>query len=408
MAEGARYCFIVRWLDPTSALIWKYQFFYNTADSSIEMYDIKNQKIFLKRVSHPEIRLEHLYIGGTFVLYSRQLVVEDYGDDFTRKELSNLQETTIAVIKPDAIDNVGKIIDIIYSNGFLVKQMRMCKLSSQQAAQFYKAHAGKHFFGHITSHMSSGPCVALELVAEDAISKWRLLLGPTDSVEAKVKAPSSIRAEFGSDETRNACHGSDSPSAAKQESDFFFKDKSLGFCAKLKHCTLCLIKPHAVFDGNRLLSRFTKANLDAGTTGFAGIIIDAILKRFVITAMELVTFGRPSALDFYELYNGVCSDYHAMAQELSVGPFIAMEVCYESGDDNPVNDFRDFCGPPDAAMCKALRPSTLRAQYGINKVKNAIHCTDLPEDGVTECTYVFTHKFNPTQEATVYKNHNLR
>ncbi|XP_024525285.1 nucleoside diphosphate kinase 7 isoform X3 [Selaginella moellendorffii] len=407
MAEGARYCFIVRWLDPTSALIWKYQFFYNTADSSIEMYDIKNQKIFLKRVSHPEIRLEHLYIGGTFVLYSRQLVVEDYGDDFTRKELSNLQETTIAVIKPDAIDNVGKIIDIIYSNGFLVKQMRMCKLSSQQAAQFYKAHAGKHFFGHITSHMSSGPCVALELVAEDAISKWRLLLGPTDSVEAKVKAPSSIRAEFGSDETRNACHGSDSPSAAKQESDFFFKDKSLGFCAKLKHCTLCLIKPHAVFDG------------------FAGIIIDAILKRFVITAMELVTFGRPSALDFYELYNGVCSDYHvsilafdlmtsasfcmqAMAQELSVGPFIAMEVCYESGDDNPVNDFRDFCGPPDAAMCKALRPSTLRAQYGINKVKNAIHCTDLPEDGVTECTYVFTHKFNPTQEATVYKNHNLR
>ena len=56
----------------------------------------------------------------------------------------------------------------------------------------------------------------MELVGKDSIAGWRSLLGPTNSEEARAKAPESIRARFGSDGTLNACHGSDAPDTAAQ------------------------------------------------------------------------------------------------------------------------------------------------------------------------------------------------
>ncbi|MCO5602224.1 hypothetical protein L7F22_056352 [Adiantum nelumboides] len=97
-----------------------------------------------------------------------------------------------------------------------------------------------------------------------------------------------------------------------------------------------------------------------------------------------------------------------MVHELASGPFIAMEICNEDGQGNPVTSFREFCGPPDSQACKIVRPHTLRAKFGINKVKNGVHCTDLPEDGIMECKFIFKHSFNPLQEAMEYSNHNLR
>ncbi|KAJ7560338.1 hypothetical protein O6H91_04G125100 [Diphasiastrum complanatum] len=379
-SDGVRYCFIVKWLDPQTCLVWRYQLFYYTGDNSIEMYEIKNQRIFLKRVSHPEVHLEHLYLGASVTLYSRQLVIEDYGDEFTRKHLQNLQETTLALIKPDAIQQMGQIINSVHCNGFVIKQLRMCQLTTQDAQTFYKAHSGKPFYGALTTFMSSGPCVAMELVAEDAIKRWRLLLGPTCTEKAKVIAPSSLRAQFGTDGTKNACHGSDSTETAKLELAFFFVDRTLGSCARMRNCTLCIIKPHALLEGSM------------------GAILDLILQNFDITAMELLTFSRTNATDFYEIYKGVCSDYHAMVHELASGPFLACEVCNKKGDTNPVEVVRELCGPIDPQVCKMLRPDTIRAQFGTNKVKNAIHCTDLPEDGVLESQFIFKQRFKPAQE----------
>lgn len=77
--DEARYAFLVRWLDPMTEIVWKYQFMYRTSDRSIEMYDLKNHKSFLKRVAYPALSLEQLYIGNTICVYSRQLFIEDYG-----------------------------------------------------------------------------------------------------------------------------------------------------------------------------------------------------------------------------------------------------------------------------------------------------------------------------------------
>lgn len=120
------------------------------------------------------------------------------------------------MIKPDAIQHAGSIIQVLEVEGFLISKLRMCHLTKSEACQFYDVHAGKPFFDKLTDFMSSGCIIAMELLAKDAISKWRGLIGPTNSDQARATAPQSIRARFGTDGTCNACHGSDAVETAEQ------------------------------------------------------------------------------------------------------------------------------------------------------------------------------------------------
>ena len=79
----------------------------------------------------------------------------------------------------------------------------------------------------------------------------------------------------------------------------------------------------------------------------------------------------------------------AMVAELQSGPCIVIEVTNKNEDSNIVADFRDFCGPMDPDIARQIKPNTLRAKYGKTKVQNAVHCSDLPEDGVLEVEYFF-------------------
>jgi nucleoside-diphosphate kinase len=74
-----------------------------------------------------------------------------------------------------------------------------------------------------------------------------------------------------------------------------------------------------------------------------------------------------------------------MIDQLSAGPAVALEV----RQDNAVEKFRKFCGPYDPEIARKLEPTTLRARFGTDRVLNAVHCTDLPEDGRLEVQYIF-------------------
>lgn len=89
----------------------------------------------------------------------------------------------------------------------------------------------------------------MELVASNAVDKWRQLIGPTNTLQAKQSAPNSLRALFGTDNTRNAVHGSDSGPSWKRETDFFFSG-NMKPTAFFTSCTTCVIKPHAVANGD--------------------------------------------------------------------------------------------------------------------------------------------------------------
>jgi nucleoside-diphosphate kinase len=132
-----------------------------------------------------------------------------------------MQERTLAIIKPDAVQRrlAGRIIQRIEESGFQIRAMRRLHLSSREAEGFYAVHRARPFFDSLTAFMSSGPVVVLVLEAPDAIRKWRTLMGATDPAKA---APGTVRKEFGESIERNATHGSDGSETAAHEIGYFF------------------------------------------------------------------------------------------------------------------------------------------------------------------------------------------
>jgi len=130
-------------------------------------------------------------------------------------------ETTLAIIKPDAYKDgkTGKIIDRIISEGFNIKEMKQIHMSTRQAEGFYEVHKDRPFFGELTEFMSSGNCVVLSLQRDNAVAKWREVIGATNPEEA---TEGTIRDLYGKNTGNNAVHGSDSPENGIIESNYFF------------------------------------------------------------------------------------------------------------------------------------------------------------------------------------------
>jgi nucleoside-diphosphate kinase len=130
-------------------------------------------------------------------------------------------ERTLAIIKPDAVAarHAGRIIQRIEESGFQIRAMRMIHLSKLDSEGFYAVHRERPFFGSLTQFMSSGPVIVLALEADDAIRKWRTLMGATDPAKAD---GGTLRKEFGRSIENNATHGSDAPDTAAFEVGYFF------------------------------------------------------------------------------------------------------------------------------------------------------------------------------------------
>ncbi|HVL69430.1 MAG TPA: nucleoside-diphosphate kinase [Vicinamibacterales bacterium] len=130
-------------------------------------------------------------------------------------------ERTFAIIKPDAVKAkyTGRIIQRIEEAGFTIRAMQMRHLTVKEAEGFYAVHRERPFFGSLTQFMSSGPCVVMALEADDAIRKWRTLMGATDPAKAEA---GTLRKEFGASIENNATHGSDAPDTAAFELGYFF------------------------------------------------------------------------------------------------------------------------------------------------------------------------------------------
>jgi len=130
-------------------------------------------------------------------------------------------QETLAMIKPDATARniTGKIISHIEGEGFTIKAMKKLHLTKKQAEAFYAVHSARPFYGSLTEFMSSGPIIALCLEREDAINKWREVMGKTNPADA---APGTIRKLYAVDLEKNSVHGSDAPETAANEKAFFF------------------------------------------------------------------------------------------------------------------------------------------------------------------------------------------
>jgi nucleoside-diphosphate kinase len=135
-------------------------------------------------------------------------------------------ERTFGIVKPDAVEKnaIGGVIQMIEGAGLKVLGLKKLQLSQAQAEAFYAVHKARPFFGDLVRFMTSGPCVVMALEGESAVTRYREVMGPTDSA----KAPkNTIRGTFGASIEKNAVHGSDAPETAKVEIGFFFSASEL-------------------------------------------------------------------------------------------------------------------------------------------------------------------------------------
>ena len=130
-------------------------------------------------------------------------------------------QRTFAIVKPDAVEKnvTGEIINMIEKSGFRIIGAKMLHINKAQAEGFYAVHVGKPFFNSLTDFMSRGPIVVMALEREDAVAKYREVIGATDPAKA---AEGTIRKLYGTNVGENAVHGSDKTTTAAREIGYFF------------------------------------------------------------------------------------------------------------------------------------------------------------------------------------------
>jgi len=130
-------------------------------------------------------------------------------------------ERTFAIIKPDAVKakHAGRILQRIEEAGFRIVALRLQHLTKPEAEGFYAVHSARPFFKSLCTFMTQGPSIPIVLEADNAIARWRDLMGATNPANA---APGTIRKDFAASIEANAVHGSDATTTAAFEIPFFF------------------------------------------------------------------------------------------------------------------------------------------------------------------------------------------
>ena len=135
-------------------------------------------------------------------------------------------QTTLVILKPDAVQRgvMGRIISRFEDKGLQVIGAKMMKIPPELAARHYEVHKGKPFYNTLIRFMTSSSVLVLAIHGKRAIEVTRKLMGATVGWKAE---PGTIRGDFGSSQSFNLVHGSDSPESAEKELALFFKPEEL-------------------------------------------------------------------------------------------------------------------------------------------------------------------------------------
>jgi len=343
---------IVEWFDPNPQLVYQYILKYFTKTHEVELVERKRGRLFLKRTGCPShVGVKELFIGSKFSLFGRTFTVVDFADKYTRNQLSPASEKSILLIPNNSLSQLGNILESaigLESKRQLLK-LKLFKFSESQAASIISVLPSAMETNGSKGFDLSGSCVLIQMMGKDCIEiskqismDYNTITGGSDEIN------DSILSYLYSPELNVAGTAS-------------FDSKT----------TCCVIKPHAIKEGKMpaILNMIQSSG------------------EFKINALEGFDLDLVSAKEFLEVYKGVVPEYKDMSEELSQGMCVAMEIIGTSEDTQ--RRFRELVGPWDVDMAKELRPSSIRAQFGIDKVFNAVHCTDLPEDAVLENQFFF-------------------
>jgi nucleoside-diphosphate kinase len=137
-----------------------------------------------------------------------------------------MTQRTLSIIKPDATKRnlTGAVNKLIEDSGLRIIAQKRLHLTEAQAGTFYEVHKERPFYGELVEFMTSGPVVAQVLEGEDAVKKYRDVMGDTNPANAEA---GTIRAEYAESIGANSVHGSDSEENAANEIKYFFSDTEI-------------------------------------------------------------------------------------------------------------------------------------------------------------------------------------
>ncbi|NXL32333.1 TXND3 protein, partial [Glaucidium brasilianum] len=249
-------------------------------------------------------------------------------------------EKTFALIRPSLLkERRDSIMQRIKDDGFKIAMQKEIILTEEQTRAFYKEHENQDYFPVLLEQMTSGPTVVLALTQENAVARWRDLLGPKVE-EAKKENPNSLRAKYEVDNISiDQLHGSSTPDDAEKELPFFPRES-----------TSALIKPDAAKKDKDDNMQKVK---DAG---------------FVITKIKEEALTREIATQFYKDHEGTPL-FNQLVTCMTEGPSVIMVLTKE----NAVEDWRQLMGPTDPEVAKESSPESIRAQFVQDILSNAVH-----------------------------------
>ena len=137
-----------------------------------------------------------------------------------------MTERTFSILKPDATKRnlTGQINAVIEEAGLRIVAQRRIRMTKEEAEDFYDVHRERPFYGELVDFMTSAPVVVQVLEGEDAVAKYRDVMGATNPEKA---APGTIRKEFALSMGENSAHGSDAPETAALEIAQFFSGNEI-------------------------------------------------------------------------------------------------------------------------------------------------------------------------------------
>ncbi|KAJ3285254.1 thioredoxin domain-containing protein 6, partial [Borealophlyctis nickersoniae] len=304
-------------------------------------------------------------------------------------------ERTLAIIKPDAMA-AGKrdeIVARVQKEGFKIVAAREMVLDVEKAKEFYKEHDGKPFFDELVGWLSGGePIHAMVLEKESAIGAWRELAGPTNSIKAKEIAPDSIRGMYGTDNLKNAVHGSDAPSSAEREIGIIFGTEvdphppAAPAPGPVSHPT----PAPAPAQGPFLERTLALIKPDAYPTQKDAIVNKIRERGFNIVAEEEVTLSAEKAREFYAEHDGK-GFFEELVGWMSGAPIYAMVLEKEDA----IKAWRELAGPTNSEKARETAPNSIRALFGTDGSHNAVHGSDSPASASREINVIFSARVSP-------------
>jgi len=137
-----------------------------------------------------------------------------------------MPERTLVLVKPDGVRRglIGAIISRFEARGFRVAALKMLQFDRELARKHYAEHVDRSFYPPLEDFITSGPCVAMVLEADDAIDMARNMMGATNHLNA---APGTIRGDWAYSGRENLVHGSDSPESVAREIPLFFAEDEI-------------------------------------------------------------------------------------------------------------------------------------------------------------------------------------